>query len=139
MPKVIDVKLVGISVDGIDGQDVDITGNIFGVTFNEDPHEEEEPRDIFSFPDGPITITDGQTTPMNATTSFVLTAGTEPPRLDAFFLKFGGDLNFGSAFKTVTTEDFLVVGQEQKHRVRIVSDNLEIRLDFVLNMPSEPF
>jgi hypothetical protein len=76
---------------------------------------------------------------MNALTAFTLTAGTEPPGLLGFSLKFGGDLKLGSGFKTVTTEDFLVVGQEQPHRVRIVDGNLEIRLDFVLNMPSDPF
>jgi hypothetical protein len=138
MPKVIDVKLVGISADGTGGNAVNVSGRIFGVTLFQNGGQDEN-RDIFTFPDGPVTVTEGQVTEINALTSFTLTAGTEPPGLLGFSLQFGGELNVGSGFATVTTEDFGVVGQQQPHRVRIVKGDLEIRLDFLLNMPSDPF
>ena len=79
MPKVIDVKLVGISADGTGGNAVKVSGRIFGVTLFQNGGQDEN-RDIFAFPDGPVTVTEGQ-----------------------------------------------------------VKGDLEIRLDFSLNMPSDPF
>jgi hypothetical protein len=135
MGKVVDVKLVGISADGTNGKDVEIAGRIFGITFNEDPHEEDENRDIFTFPDGPITVVKGQTSPFTATRSFVLsTFPFEPLRLHGKFLKFGAELNFGSEFATVASEDLALLDQEVPHRVRIVSGNAEVRLDFILKV-----
>jgi hypothetical protein len=137
MPKVVDVTLVGISVDG---KDADVSGRIFGTTFNENPHVEQENRDIFKFPDGPIPVKNGQVTPIGVTTSFLLsTPSTEPATLNGKFLKFGGDLNIGSGFEQITTFDIIQVHQPQDHRVRIISGEMEIRLDFSLVIPSDPF
>jgi hypothetical protein len=137
MPKIIDATLVAISFDSGTGgaADLEISGRIFGTTFNENPHEEKSQRDIFTFPDGPITVAQGTPTAINSTATFVLsTPSTEPERLNGKFLQFGGSLdNFGSGSKTITTFDIIQVNQPQSHSVRIVSGNAEIRLDFTLN------
>jgi hypothetical protein len=139
MPKQIDVKLVGIfrEFSGNDsGNDVEIDGRIFGVTFNENPYEEKSQSDIFAFPHGPIRISQGEMVPidMGSTEFFLSTPSTEPPRVNGVFLLFGGELNnsLGSGFGTISTFDITQPDVEQRHSVEIGSDNLKIRLDFVL-------
>jgi hypothetical protein len=64
MPKLVDVVLDRISADFFPpdpDRTVEIRGRVFGTTFNKDPFEEKQRKDIFTFPDGPIKIKHGQT------------------------------------------------------------------------------
>jgi hypothetical protein len=144
MPKVVDVKIVGLSGDltgSLAGTGLAITGSIFGVTFEGAP---EDRRDIFSFPDGPLTIRNGETAKLNALVGFTLRNPTfDPPGLSGLSLRFGGRLInaatgelFGESFKTINTFTHTQIGMEHQHVVRFISGNDALRADFVLAVAS---
>lgn len=65
MPKIIDVRLVGISGDfdsAVPASGMAIEGRLFGTIFEEVPPEE---KDIFTFPNGSITVRHFQRTPID--------------------------------------------------------------------------
>ncbi len=140
MPKDVDVTLDRISADFFPpdpGRRLEIRGRIFGITFNENPHEEKSRKDIFAFPDGPITIAHGETVTIGgeAVRFIVSTPTTEPPRLNGQFLQFGGELDdFGRSFQTLHTNHIHTPEQGLPQRVRILSGDQEIRLDFTLKV-----
>ncbi len=64
MPKFVDVELNEISADFFPpdpDRRVQLRGRVFGTTFNKDPFEQKQLKDIFMFPEGPIEIAHGQT------------------------------------------------------------------------------
>jgi hypothetical protein len=114
MPKLVDVTLQQIACTANDfGDPVQLTGDLFGATFNNDPNNPGDlnaRKEIFPFPSGPITITNGQVVPitMNAIT-FTLAAPDVGPDQTPKFLKVGGalGLGLGSQFFTIKFDDAL--------------------------------
>jgi hypothetical protein len=140
MPKETDVTLDRISADFFPpdpSRTLEISGRIFGTTFNKDPFEEKSRNDIFTFPDGPISIAHGQTVTIGSEPIRfeVSTPSTEPPRINGQWLQFGGELNnFGSAFEELHTNFIHTPDAGLPQRVKIVSGDQEIRLDFTLKV-----
>ncbi|MDQ4004201.1 MAG: hypothetical protein M3259_10255 [Actinomycetota bacterium] len=141
MPKFVDVELDEVSADFFPpdpDRRVQLRGRVFGTTFNKDPFEQKQLKDIFMFPEGPIEIAHGQTVKINdAEERFaVSTPSTEPPRLNGQWLKFGGELdNFGSGFTEDMHTNVIHTPEEGRPvRVRIRSGEQEIRLDFTMTV-----
>jgi len=145
MPKMVDVRLDRISADFFPpdtDRRVEIQGRVFGTTFNKDPFEEKSRKDIYTFPDGPITIAHGQTVEIPLSNlvggedvRFLMKAFGLEGRIQPEFLNFGGELdNFADGFKELHT-NFLVAQDEPiPHRVEIKSGDQEIRLDFTVTV-----
>jgi hypothetical protein len=150
MPKGIDVTLQQIFCDtnGFGGS-VMLTGNIFGARFQNDPNNPNDERDrteIFPFPAGPISISQGQAVAvtMQPATFFLSTPSTEPATLNPKFLRFGGELNngLGSNFIAIDNlEPLPFTGnqapgdppvQPRQFDLRFSSPNLSITLTFGL-------
>ncbi len=150
MPKGIDVTLQQISCDsnGFGGA-VMLSGNIIGIRFQNDPNNPGDEKDrtvIFPFPNGAISISQGQTVPvtMQPVTFFLSTPSTEPATLNPKFLKFGGELNNGlnSNFITIDNLEPLPSSQNQadgdppvqprKFDLHFASPNLKVTLTFGL-------
>jgi hypothetical protein len=150
MGKTINVKLSGISCksNGFGGS-AQISGNVFGETFQDDPNNPGDLRDsriIYPFPSGPISVAEGQQVNivMKNSISFTLSTGPvfEPESLHPKFLKITGDLNngLGSTFLLLfKTDQFPVFPEEpQKRDLVFNSANLDIVLTFDLTMQN-PF
>lgn len=145
MPKSIDVSAVEISGDfteTVPSAGISVRGNLFGETFDGIPPKRS---DVFTFPNGPIVVRHGKVEPIHMTAvSFTLRNPTfDPPGLDGTSLRFGGDLIFaesgalfGESFDTITTFAHVQVGVQNKHVVRFVNGNQEIRIDFILEVTS---
>ena len=101
MPKEIEVTLQQISCTANKfGGSVQLSGDVFGATFQnnpDDPNDKQVQIDIFPFPAGPISISEGQAVPITMIAPrFNLSApSVEDPNLFPKFLKFGGTLNLG--------------------------------------------
>ncbi len=146
MPKLIDVTLQQISctTNGFGGA-VQLTGDLFGATFNNDPNNPgdlNDKRDIFPFPNGPISISKGQVVPitMDAVT-FTLAAPDVGPGDTPKFLKVGGELGdgLGSQFFSIRFDDALPFlrpqgdeppQQPRKFDLNYSNANLQITLTF---------
>jgi hypothetical protein len=152
MPKCIDVKLAKIVCDrnGFGGS-IQLTGNIFGATFQnnpDSPNDQTSRKGIFPFPGGPITISKGQPAEIemeNSVTFCLSTPTTEPPGLDPRFLKIGCDLNNdlgGSFFVKDNLIQLPITGEletEPREKDLVFSSpNLQITLRFGLSM-QHPF
>ncbi len=112
MPKLVDVTLqqIACTANGF-GDPVQLTGDLFGATFNNDPTNPGDLSarlEIYPFPSGPIAITNGQVVPitMDAIT-FTLAAPDVGPDQTPKFLKVGGTLGLGlgSQFFTLRFDD----------------------------------
>ena len=146
MPKLIDVTLqqIACAANGF-GDPVQLTGDLFGATFNNDPNNPGDLNtklEIFPFPNGPITITSGQTVPvtMDAVT-FTLAAPDVGPGTTPKFLKIGGalGLGLGSQFFNIKFDDALpdLRGQgdepgrpPRKFDLNYSAPNLQVTLTF---------
>ncbi|MCP3766640.1 MULTISPECIES: hypothetical protein [unclassified Streptomyces] len=148
MTKYIDVELSSLFCDFSGtgpGDDLELFGNIAGITFNDEAVEKSR-SSIYAFPDGPIRIAPNQVVEIKKRATFVLgTPSIEPPTLAGRYLKFGGELfeqdvppdtddRLGSSFKTVSTFDITVPALPQTHHVRWSHGSQEIRADFVLTL-----
>jgi hypothetical protein len=140
MPKTISVELKGVSGDfdeAIGPEGLSIQGEIFGITLDGAP---EARTDIFGFPNGPLTIRNGQMTQLDASAAFTLINPTfDPPSLAGKQLKFGARLIradasvFGENFRTATT--FFPTPEGSRDTiVRVVDGNQEIKLHFFLEV-----
>ena len=145
MPKYVDVTLQQIAciANGFGGA-VQISGDLFGETFWNDPNnpnDRKDYKDIFPFPNGPISISQGQAVPITMTSvRFILSLpGHEPSTLAPKFLKFGGSLNpgLGSQFLTIRFDETFPVsgsGEEPTQRkLDYTSANLRVTLTFGLS------
>jgi hypothetical protein len=112
MPKIIDVTLqqIACTANGFGGA-VQLSGDLFGITFNnelDNPNDVDQRHDIFPFPNGPISISQGQVVPitMRAVT-FSMAAPSAGPSTTPKFLKIGGELNdgLGSQFFVIGFQD----------------------------------
>ena len=140
MPKTISVELKGMSGDfdeAIGPNGLAIRGEIFGVTLD---GAAEARSDIFSFPNGPLTIRNGQMTPVNESEAYnLINPSQDPPGLLGKQLNFGGRLMradgiaFGENFRSVTTFSPTPEGNRDTF-VRVVSGNQEIKLHFFLKV-----
>jgi hypothetical protein len=148
MGKMLDVELVRISCDasGADpGNDLELLGSFWGTTFNEDLIE--KPKEvIYSFPDGPIKLTPGQTVRIGTSARFALSTPDVDGANEPFkaFLKFGGELfemdnppddsndRLDGSFRTISNRDN--IGPDTPMNVRIGFDKFgqEVRADFVV-------
>jgi hypothetical protein len=146
MPIEIDLKLdrIKCEANGFGGA-VLLSGDTFGATFQnnpDDPNDQKVRADLFPFPSGPISISEGQTVTISMRdVRFELSSGNlEPPESNPKFLKFGGELNngLGSNFQTVRWDDgFPFRNQEPPQRPReyvvsFASQNIKIDLVFTL-------
>ena len=150
MPKEIDVTLQTISCDrnGFGGS-IELSGNIFGATFMNDPDNPGDKKlelDIFPFPGGPITIAEGQTVAIRIDDPprFNLAAPSAgPAQGDPRFLKIGGELTdgLGSNFFSISNEEPLPFGvqtgdeppaQPRKFELKFTAPNLAVTLTFGL-------
>lgn len=113
MPKIIHVRLQKISCDsnGFGGK-VQLAGDTFGATFQNNPDDPADQRDrksVFPFPNGPISLSEGESVPitMNAVAFSLSAPSLEPPELSPKFLKFGGELNngLGSNFTSIRFDE----------------------------------
>lgn len=155
MPKVIDVALLDISRSDSGAGDLSITGRISGATFQNDPNnpaDEKSRHDIFTFPDGPVTISPGESITITetdergfpkATTSFALsTPSTEPTDLNPKFLTISGDLgpNLGGQSFTLKFDDGIIdVPQVPRSRKLLYKlGNVQVTLNFCL-VEQNPF
>jgi len=138
VPKLIDVRLFQIVCDrnGFGGS-IELTGNIFGVTFD-DPAVEKVRKDIYPFPGGPIRIAQGETVPiqMDDSITFLLSSpSTEPASANPKFINIGGDLSNGLGSKFLT-QDFTIQvpscseGPGRRFDLQFDSPNLRITLGF---------
>jgi|SRR5215813_15094384 len=152
MPKCIDVTLAKIVCDrnGFGGS-IQLTGNIFGATFQNNPdstNDQTSRKEIFPFPNGPIQISKGQTVEIemeNSVTFCLSTPTTEPAGLNPRFLKIGGDINndLGSSFFVIDNLIQLPISGDLENPPRekdlvFSSPNLQITLRFGLSM-QQPF
>jgi hypothetical protein len=145
MPRDIDVRLQQITclANGFGGT-VQVSGDLFGETFQNDPNNPGDARerlDIFPFPNGPIGIAQGQTVPitMNGVIFNLFAEGQEAPEDNAHFLKIGGALNLGlgSQFFVIRHNESLprpIIGDPPPppalFDLDYGSSNLKIRLTF---------
>ena len=146
MPKLIDVTLqqIACTANGF-GDPVQLTGDLFGATFNNDPNNPgdlDTRTDIFPFPNGPIAITSGQVVPitMDAVT-FSLAAPSAGPGTTPKFLKIGGllGLGLGTQFFNIKFDDALpeLLGEgdapghpPRKFDLNYSAPNLQVTLTF---------
>jgi hypothetical protein len=148
MPKVIDVALIDIQcIDPGPNDIVEISGQVFGATFQNDPNnpnDQKSRHEIFTFPDGPIRLTKGQKAPVTAAEQFpkesvsfpLSTPSTEDPNLFPKFLKVAADLNgLGTQFQNIRFDDGIVDVPLTPRPLQLVftSGSLLIRLEFLLN------
>ena len=109
MPKQIDVTLQKITCNrnGFGGA-VQVSGDVFGETFQNAPNDPDQSMgvlDIFPFPNGPISLTAGEThTVKMDIVRFNLLGGQDAPDDNPRFLTIGGSLNpgLGSQFFTIS-------------------------------------
>jgi hypothetical protein len=101
MPRQIDVTLQKITCNrnGFGGA-VQVSGDVFGETFQNapnDPAQSTGAQDIFPFPNGPISLTAGEThaVMMDIARFFLFAQGQEAPENFPHFLTIGGALNPG--------------------------------------------
>jgi hypothetical protein len=138
MPKLIDVRLFQIvcNRNGFGGS-VDITGNIFGATFD-DPNVEVVRKVIFPFPGGPIRISENETVQirMDESVTFLLSSPfTEPAGENPKNIRIGGDLNNGLGGNFLI-EDFTIQaplcqsGDNRRFDLEFTSPNLGVTLGF---------
>ncbi|MFF0613190.1 hypothetical protein ACFYUD_31435 [Nocardia tengchongensis] len=150
MPKIIDLKLQQITctANGFGGA-VQLSGDVFGATFQNDPNDPNDLKvkeDIFPFPNGPISISEGQVVPitMKSVRWALSNPNHEPPNLAPKFLKVGGQLNPGldSAFFVIKWDvelpPFFQTGDvppppPRKFNLDYTSENLGITLTFGLS------
>jgi hypothetical protein len=112
MPKLIDVTLqqIACTANGFGGA-VQLNGDLFGITFNnelDNPGDVDDRRDIFPFPNGPISISQGQVVPVTmGAVTFSMAAPSAGPSITPKFLKIGGELNggLGSRFFVIGFQD----------------------------------
>ena len=153
MPRVINVALQQIAYTGHGfGGFVDVSGDLFGATFQNnpnDPNDQQDQREIFQFPDGPIRILAGTLIAV-AAPARVAQFELFLPELDSpgdfpQFLSFGGTLkndNLGTSFTTIRFDEALpFVAQPGEPQVPplpfdVVYDNgtIRITLTFGLNV-----
>jgi hypothetical protein len=146
--KYVDVILqqIACTANGFGGA-VQISGDLFGATFQNDPNNPNDlkvQQDIFPFPNGPISISEGQVVPITMeSVRFTLGTGHEPPDLFTKFLKFGGSLNpgLGSQFRAIGFDESLplspAAGGEDppaKYDLAYTSPNLRVTLTFGLSV-----
>ena len=140
MPKTISIEFKGLSGDFdevIGPNGIAIHGEIFGFTFDGAP---DARTDIFTFPDGPLTVRNGRMTDVKASAAYNLLNPTfDPPGLAGKQLSFGGRLIradasvFGEGFRTATT--FIPTPEGSRDTiVRVVNGNQEIKLHFFLEV-----
>jgi hypothetical protein len=115
MPRIIDVllKKIKCNANGFGGT-IQVSGEVFGELFQNDPNNPAESRgrtDIFPFPHGPITFTEGQTVEvtMKSARFSLWHEAAEPSALVPHFLTIGGTLSLGlgSKFFTIPHTEFL--------------------------------
>ena len=99
MTKIVEVALESIACtnNGFGGT-VQISGNTFGSTFQNNPPDElRDTRVIFPFPAGPISIAEGETKSitMEGVRFSLSTPSIEPPALNPKVLQVVGELNNG--------------------------------------------
>jgi hypothetical protein len=145
------VRVVGIALETIScdsngfGGVVQISGDTFAATFNDNPenvNDQRERKSVFPFPNGPIGLSEGHTHSVKmGRVLFTLKTegGSGPPDLAPKFLKFGGALNngLGSNFHTIRFDETLPVdtGQGEKPKsfpLVFATSNLTVKLTFGL-------
>jgi len=142
MPKSIDVKLTGISgnfTDAIPASGMAVEGSLFGVIFDGAP---DERRDIFTFPDGAVTVRNGPNDFINAAAAFTLRNPTfDPPAFGGRRLRFGGHLvapafasSSGDIFDTIDTTTHTDVGVDHPHDLEFRIGEQKLVAHFVLNV-----
>lgn len=144
MPKLIDTALIDIQcVDPGSNDTVEISGQVFGVTFLNDPNnpnDQTSRQEIFTFPDGPITLSKGKKVPVTPveqfpgiSVTFDLTSGLEDPNLHLpKFLKIEADLNgLGTQFSIISNDDLDTLTPQPLQLVFTGGGSL-IRLEFLL-------
>src|SRR5262245_60324910 len=147
MPKIVWVRLQTISCDsnGFGGL-VQLSGNTFGATYQNNPNNLNDQRDlksIFPFPNGPISLSEGQIHSITmgpVAFSLGVAPPHEPADLDPKFLKFGGELNngLGSNFTTIPSDEPLpfvddsLVGEARPFPLVFAASNLTMTLTFGL-------
>jgi hypothetical protein len=141
MPKNILIELKGLSGDFDDTtgpNSIAIGGEIFGFTSDADGTLEAR-TDIFTFPNGPLTIRNGQTTHVAAEAIYTLMNPSQDGPGGPTQLSFGGRLTradgqmFGENLRSVTTFSPTPEGSRDTI-VRVVSGNQEIKLHFFLTV-----
>lgn len=150
MARVIDVKLVKISCqkNGFGGS-VQVRGDVFGQTFNQDPTDasiHQNPlstRDIFPFPSGPISVSEGEEVQVRMDNSVPFALSTapdlEPDGLNPPFLLISARLDgIGSNVLLIRQHTILSVDVDVPFDVKVGSDNVQVTLGFILkgNQPS---
>ena len=146
MPRILEFALESIACtnNGF-GDTVQISGNTFGSTFQNNPDVPAELRDtraIFPFPAGPISIAEGETKSiaMDGVRFSLSSPSTEPPNLSPKVLKVVGELNngLGSNAFVVRFDDPLPFAPStsvppdnpKRFRLDYETDNLAITLTF---------
>lgn len=123
------VKLVSIVCESNGfGGSASLHGRIFGATFEKQTGLQVSTNDIFPFPSGPLTISEGQTLPIRMDESVKFCGpGTQ-------FLRLGGELNLnlGSKFVDVDLLDVSPVGAPQMRPVELKTANFAVVLRFSL-------
>jgi hypothetical protein len=141
MPKNILIEFKGLSGDfdeTIGPNGIAIGGAIFGVTSDADGTSEAR-TDIFTFPNGPLTIRNGQTAHVEAEAIYTLMNPSQDGPGGHTQLSFGGRLNradgqvFGAGFRSATTFNPTPEGSRDTI-VKVVSGNQEIKLHFFLTV-----
>jgi hypothetical protein len=146
MVKILEVELESIACtrNGFGGT-VQISGNTFGSTFQNDPDIPDDVRDtrtIFPFPAGPISIAAGETKSitMEGIRFSLSTPSIEPPNLNPKVLKVVGELNngLGSNAFLIRFDDPLPFapltsdppGEPRRFKLDYATANLAITLTF---------
>lgn len=111
MPKQINVRLLKIVCKrNASGGSIELNGSTFGATFQnnpDDPNDEKERKDLFSFPAGPIRLSEGEQVPIHMENFPAFMLSANPPDNLPRFLKITGELNngLGSNFLNISNTD----------------------------------
>ena len=141
MPKNILIELKGLSGDfdeTIGPNGIAVAGEIFGSTSTPDGTSQTR-TDIFTFPNGPLTIRNGQTTHVQAEAIYTLMNPSQDGPGGHTQLTFGGLLNkadgqvFGEGFRSATTFNPTPEGSRDTI-VKVIRSNQEIKLHFFLTV-----
>lgn len=145
MPKMIEIRLLGLFCDFAhdEGDDLEIAGRLHAFTTVSDTGEVHDALDIFTFPDGPISIRPQQFVAINHAVRLSLaTPSIDTPPFVGDVLHFGGTLfekdkapdtddRLNGTMHHVTTIQITQAGLVQHHHIHF-SDGLEqdVRADF---------
>ncbi|WP_031069390.1 hypothetical protein [Streptomyces sp. NRRL S-118] len=146
MGKIVEVVLHRIQRDDFNGDDeaVMVVGGLWGFTSHTADSPPVDRRDIFNFPQGPVSFEPGKTVDVNMDARFsVGTPIQDPTEGIPPWLRFGGELfvklpavpggqySLGQEFTKALHTNDLINEQPFKRRVRFrMGDSVEFRCDF---------